>query len=299
LEIVAEQYTDRVTFHGEGAVWWDAWGGLRCVDMLAGDVLQVGADGAVARHHLGAVAAMLRPCRPGLSLVALEREVVLWNEDDGTLTAITGDLVGVGSRLNEGGCSPGGRLFIGSLSYNLSNGGGELFCISPSGRSSVVLPDVTVSNGIGFSPDGSRAYYVDSASGRVDQFTVLPDSEALVERRPFATIDPDHGAPDGLWVDTAGGVWVAIYGGSAVRRYRADGRLDEVVRVPARQVTSCTFGGEDGSTIFITTSRENLRDDEDPLAGCIFTAETGIRGLPVSLFEPTSASPGNKREQEA
>lgn len=289
--IRAAQYTDPVTYHGEGAVWSDTWGGLRCVDMLCGDVLDIPAAGDVVRHRLGSIAAMIRPCGDGLSIVAIERRVALWNERRGTIENLTGPLVGEGSRLNEGTCAPDGSLLIGSLSYDQQPGGGSLFKVGASGESHTVLPSVSISNGIGFSPGGDRAYYVDSALGTIDAFTVTGSGD-LSERRTLVHIPAEDGTPDGIWVDEDGGVWAAMYGGHSVRRYLPDGRLDEVVHVPARQVTSCTFGGPDLSTLYITTSRENLADGEDLLAGSLFSADVGIRGLPVTPFhfDPTAHS---------
>lgn len=280
MAIAAEQFTDRITHHGEGAVWSETWGGLRCVDMLAGDVLAIDANGNLARHHLGTIAAMIRPVRAGLSIVATERSLVLWDERDETITPLTDDFAPEGTRLNEGTCAPDGSLFIGSLAYDFHPGGGALYRYAAAETTASTLSAATISNGIGFSPDGTRVYYVDSARHAIEQFTVTENHE-WVDRRLLASIDEKHGSPDGLWVDEEGAVWVALYGGSAVRRYLPDGTLDEIVTVGARQVTSCTFGG---TALFITTSRENLSDDDDPLAGCLFRAETGIRGLEVLPF---------------
>ncbi len=87
-----------------------------------------------------------------------------------------------------------------------------------------------------------------------------------------------------MTVDEEGGVWVALYRGGAVRRYTPDGVLDEVIEVAAKQVTACTFGGPDHNQLFITTSREGLEPDEDPLAGSLFRAAVGVAGLPVREF---------------
>ena len=90
--------------------------------------------------------------------------------------------------------------------------------------------------------------------------------------------------PDGLAVDAEGGVWVALSNGGVVRRYTADGVLDEVVEVPARKVTACTFGGPRLDQLFITTSREGIAHGNDPLAGSLFVAIVGVTGLPVREF---------------
>jgi sugar lactone lactonase YvrE len=103
-----------------------------------------------------------------------------------------------------------------------------------------------------------------------------------VDRRDFARIDSGH--PDGLCVDAEGGVWVALWGGSAVRRYTADGRLDEVVEVPASRVTACTFGGPGLRELFITTSAEGADRQDEPLAGALFSVEPGVAGMPALPF---------------
>lgn len=286
MAIRAEQFTAPIAYHGEGAVWSSVWGGLRCVDMLAGDVLHIDTDGTVTRHHLGTVAAMIRPCLPGLSVVALERTVAFWNETSGSITPLTAPFVPLGARLNEGTCSPDGSLLIGSLAYDHAPDGGALYRLAATDSAPSMLAKSTISNGIGYSPDGSIVYYVDSAQHTVGRFSV-DENGNWIEHAVLARIDASDGSPDGLWVDVDGGVWVALFGGSSVRRYRPTGELDEIVSVGARQVTSCTFGGPTGSTLFITTSRENLAPEDDPRAGSIFRAETGVRGLDAFAFGQT------------
>jgi sugar lactone lactonase YvrE len=181
-------------------------------------------------------------------------------------------------RMNDGACDQQGRFFCGSMAYGAAPGRGALYRLDPDGTVHPVHSGITISNGIGWSPDGSRAYYVDSGTGRVD--VCSPD---LVERRPFVTVPETTGTPDGLTVDADGGVWVALWGGSAVHRYSPDGELDQVVSLPVAQVSSCAFGGEDLDTLFITTSREGLSDPE-PAAGALFAVQPGTKGLPTLTF---------------
>jgi sugar lactone lactonase YvrE len=145
-----------------------------------------------------------------------------------------------------------------------------------------VLAGVTVSNGLDWSPDGSLAYYDDTATHRVDVFDYDRDA-GLTGRRPFVQM-PDDGNPDGLTVDAEGGVWVALYGSGVVHRYTPAGVLDDVVEVPTAQVTACTFGGPRLDQLFVTTSREGLAPGDDPLAGSLFRTDVGIAGLPVREF---------------
>mgnify|MGYP002716929000 FL=1 len=97
-------------------------------------------------------------------------------------------------------------------------------------------------------------------------------------------IPEDAGHPDGLTVDAEGGIWTALNGGSAVHRYSPEGELTEVIELPFRQITACTFGGPDLDRLFITTSRENLPDDEEPAAGSIYAVEPGVRGMQPLAF---------------
>jgi sugar lactone lactonase YvrE len=276
----AEQVTGPVAYHAEGPVWSASWGGLRWVDMLAGDVLSMREDGGVDRQHVGEVAAVLRPRRGGGAVIGVQRGFAL-EDPDGTLNHLEPLWSDPDLRMNEGGCDPDGRFYCGSMAYDQRPGAGSLYRLDPDGSVRVVLTDVTISNGLEWSPDGTLAYYVDTPTGRVDVFDYDTD-RGLTGRRPFA--HPDTGNPDGLTVDAEGGVWVALYGGAAVHRYTPDGRLDETVELPTPNVTACTLGGPDLGRLYITTSAENLDRAAEPLAGSLFAVDVGVHGRPVREF---------------
>jgi len=183
----------------------------------------------------------------------------------------------------EGGCDPDGRFNCGSMAYDKRAGAASLYRLAPSGEVEVVIDGVTISNGLEGSPDGSRAYYADTATGRVDVFDYEREA-ALCDRRPFVTLDAETEHPDGLTVDGEGGVWVALNGAGVVRRYSAAGVLDDVVEVPVAKVTACTFGGRELDEIYITTSQEGSRPGTAPMAGALFRASVGVRGRPVREF---------------
>jgi sugar lactone lactonase YvrE len=275
----AEQVTGPVAHHAEGPVWSAAWGGLRWVDMLAGDVLSLADDGTVGRRHVGAVAAVLRPRRGGGAVIGVERGFAL-EEPDGSLTTLDPVWADDGVRMNEGGCDPDGRFYCGSMAYDQRPGRAALYRLDPDGSVHDVFGGVTISNGLEWSPDGSLAYYDDTPTHRTDVFDWSAET-GLTERRPFVRFADDE-QPDGLTVDAEGGVWIAFYGGSAVRRYTADGRLDAVIELPTPNVTACTFGGPDLDQLFITTSAQGR--EGDPVAGSVFRADVGVRGLPVREF---------------
>jgi sugar lactone lactonase YvrE len=275
----AEQITGVVAYHGEGPVWSSRWGGLRWVDMLAGDVLSLTADGGVERRHVAEVAAALRPRRRGGAVIGVERGFAL-EEPDGTVSLLDEVWTNPSVRMNEGGCDPDGRFYCGSMAYDQRPGAASLYRLDPDGSVHVVLEGLTVSNGLEWSPDGSLAYHNDTATHAISVYSYDRDA-GLIGRRVFATLEF---RPDGLTVDAEGGVWTALSDGGAVRRYGPDGRLDAVIEVPARKVTACTFGGDLLDELFITTSREGLAPDEDPLAGALFRTIPGVTGLPVREF---------------
>ncbi len=275
----AEPVTGPVAFHGEGPVWSPRWGGLRWVDMLAGDVLSLAADGSVSRRHVGDVAAVVRPRTQGGAVIGIERGFAL-EAADGSLERLGELWSDRGLRMNEGGCDPDGRFYCGSMADDQAPGAAALHRLDPDGSTRVVLDGVTVSNGLEWSPDGSLAYYDDTPTGRIAVFDYDRDA-GLHHRRTFADVD---GSPDGLTVDVEGGVWVAVFDRGVVQRYTPEGRLDAVVEVPVRQVTACTFGGERLDELYVTTSREGLPEGEDPLAGSLFRVVPGVAGLPVREF---------------
>lgn len=274
-----EQLTEPLAFHGEGPVWSDAWGELRYVDMLAGDLHRVDvATGAVRRDHVADVLAAIRPRAGGGMVAAVERGFALFDEDgaEHELGPLWSD---AGVRMNDGGCDPDGRFYGGSMAYDNRTGAGSLYRLNADGAVSVVLSGVSISNGLAWSPDHSLAYYADTETGRVDVFDYR-DGE-LRARRPFVRIDGALGAPDGLCVDSEGAVWVALWQGGAVHRYRPEGTLDGRVELPVTQVTACTFGGPGGDELYITTSRQDVPAGEQPEAGAVFRYRPDVRGLPV------------------
>lgn len=274
-----ENVTGPQAFHAEGPVWHPGWGGLRYVDLMAGDLLTLTGDG-VTRRHVGTVAAFVRPRRDGGFVVALEHALALADDEHSELRVMRPVVTDSAVRFNDGTCSPDGTLYGGTMAYEQTPGAGTLYRFGATlDAAEPIETGVTVSNGIGFSPDGTLAYYADTPTGRIDVFDNVDDR--LGQRRPFV----DTGAnPDGLCVDAEGGVWVACYGDSQVRRYGADGRLEAVVEVPVTNVTACTFGGDDLATLYITTTRENVPEGEQPDAGSVFATRTGVRGLPVAPY---------------
>jgi len=188
-----------------------------------------------------------------------------------------------GIRFNDAGVDPAGRVWVGSMHMTEAEPVGELYRLDAGGRLNPVVKNVTVSNGLGWSPDGSRMYYADSPLRRVDVFDYDPATGEAFARRAFADLSEAEGVPDGLTVDADGCVWVAMWGGSALRRFTADGQPDAVLPVPVSQPTSCAFGGPGLADLYITSARVGLTDDQlaaQPLAGRLLHVRPGPVGLP-------------------
>jgi sugar lactone lactonase YvrE len=191
-----------------------------------------------------------------------------------------------GNRMNDGKCDSRGRFWAGSWTIDLTPDG-ALYRLDTDGTVSRLLEPVTCSNGIGWSPDDSLMYYIDSTTYRVDVFDYDSDSGAIAGRRPLVEIPELHGMPDGLTVDADGCIWVCLWGGSAIRRYDPAGRLDMVISLPTANVTSCTFGGRDLGDLYITSAREDLDERAlaaQPEAGSLFVCRPGPTGLQPNAF---------------
>jgi len=158
-----------------------------------------------------------------------------------------------------------------------------LYRLNPDWSVEVVLKNVTVSNGLEWSPDNLRVYYNDTATYQISVFD-YDIEEGLTRRRVFVDLSEESKRPDGLTVDAEGGVWVALSNGGVVRRYTSAGALDGIIEVPVDKVTACTFGGPRLDHLFITTSREGVAHGSDLFAGSLFRAIVGVIGLPAREF---------------
>ncbi|MEU6472088.1 SMP-30/gluconolactonase/LRE family protein [Streptomyces massasporeus] len=260
---------------GEGPTWDAATGRLLWIDIL-GSRLHTYAPAtgrrAVRRteQHIGAV----KP-RAGGGLVLNLRDGIGLLDPDGGFRWLHHEPV-PGRRANDAAVAPDGTLWTGTMRYDEAPGGGTLSRVTGDGSVDVVLDDVAVSNGTGWSPDGRLMYYVDSPTRRVDVFDHADGR--ITGRRTLAEIEEGAGFPDGLTVDAEGCVWVALWQGSAVRRYTPDGALDRVIELPVPLVTACAFGGADLSDLYITTARVGLTEPP-ALAGSLFVVPGAGKGL--------------------
>lgn len=268
--------------HGEGPCWDDQTGTLWWVDIVGGAVHRsdpaTGADEVIEiGQPVGALA-----CRTGGGLV-LAVEHGFATLDAGTARPLVTVVDDPNVRFNDGKADPAGRFLAGTMAYDAIPGAGALFRFEPDGSVALVLDGLTISNGLAWTPDAGTMYFIDSPTQQVRAYDYDPDSGTAANPRTVVDIPASDGLPDGMTIDADGCLWVALFGGGTVRRYRPDGRCDKVVNLPVSQVTSCAFGGPDLRQLFITTSPYKL-DDVQPHAGAVFCYDASVGGLPTDRY---------------
>lgn len=280
---------------GEGSRWHSSSGELLWVDITAGRLFREYVDDAgnltrVATHDVSMPLGAVAPVAAIGGWVLAAGHGFAYLPALGGLQVVAETDAGAGMRMNDGACDGRGRFWAGAVAHDLAPGASSLYRLDGDGSVSAVLRGLTISNGIGWSPDGSTMYLADSGPGCIFAFDFDEPTGELSSRRVLIQLGDVEGVPDGLTVDDEGCLWVAVYGGSEVRRYSPFGDLLERVPVPAQQVTSCCFGGSAGTTLFVTTARERFGEHESreqPLAGSVFAVPTSVTAPAVAEFQPT------------
>lgn len=280
LNVNVEVVLDARATLAEGPIWDSRVACLRWLDIPVCQVHEfdpaTGKDEYfTAAERVGSVAAR----RAGGLVLATESGFVTCGVDGSQPTLVHRvDTDPPGGRLNDGKADRWGRFWAGTMMAGTPKAG-ALYRLDPDGSLHTMVTGVSVSNGLGWSPDGSKMYYVDTPTGGVDVFDHDPETRAVSRRRRL--IDITRGRPDGLTVDADGCIWVGLFNGWAIQRITPDGRCDMTIEVPAQYVTSCGFGGNDLATLYITTGRRQLTATEladQPHAGAIFALDPGVKG---------------------
>lgn len=256
------------------------------MDVFNGEIVAVQSSEVLARYKVPSpVATVIRRRSSGGFIVATENGLTASDETLTSFEYIVDLFYDPSCRTNDGGCDPSGGFVIGSMAYDERPGAGTLYRVGPDGHVVELLSSVSISNGVQWSADGRRAYYIDTPTRRVDVFDIDPLTGAWSGRRTHIAVDDGPGFPDGMAIDEEDGLWVALWGGGAVNHYDASGRLVETIAVPGvTRVSSCAFGGDRRDELYITTSRLGLLDDREPTAGAIFIAAVRSRGPIPAAF---------------
>lgn len=191
-------------------------------------------------------------------------------------------------RFNDGKCDEKGRFWAGTTSFFEERNNAKLYCLGQDLSVKETLGNITVSNGLGWSPDNKVMYYIDSPKREIYAFDYDLETGSISNRRVVIDFHGQHANPDGMTVDEEGMLWIAHWGGHQVSRWNPQtGSKIDSIPVPVSRVTSCVFGGKDLNELYITTARIGMDDDqlkEEPLAGALFKMKLDIKGLPTHCF---------------
>lgn len=270
---------------GESPVWDEASDVLWWVDWSGGTVFRSDVRaGASVSFDVGAdVAAVALTTSSGVVLAQSHGFTALDPTSGAVRTIANAEAADSPTRMCDAKPDPEGRFWGGTTALDGVSPVGGLYVLERDGRVRRVLDNVAVSNGLGWSPDHTTFYYIDSATQRVDAFDFDAAAGSISNRRMLVAVPPEEGMPDGLCVDGEGGVWVALWDGWQVRRYTPDGDLDVIVELPVARPTCCAFGGKDLSDLFITTAEPDSAEEREaqPLAGRVFAVRQDIAGRPA------------------
>jgi sugar lactone lactonase YvrE len=283
---------------GEGIFWCSVERALYWVDVPMPSYLHRW-DPRTGDHRTWAMPEMITSLAKrddGSLLVASHRGLNVFDSGKGALLRIASpEVERLENRANDGGVDRKGRFWFGTMLNNIAPDGayldisqstGVLYKVEPGLRIVPMDGGVGISNAICWSPDDCRMYFADTLLGLIHVYDFDLELGAISNKRVFAKID-GHGYPDGATVDAEGFVWNARWEGGCVVRFAPDGGVDAVVTIPANRVTCCTFGGDDLETLYVTTSRLHLTEQQlatQPQAGGVFALKPGVKGLPRPTF---------------
>ena len=272
---------------GESPLWHPLEKRLYWVDIPAGRLFRFDpATGKSEQVYQGKIVGGFTIQQDGALLLFMEKGgVATWR--DGDLRYIIDEIPEEReNRFNDVIADPAGRVFCGTMPLDhdrVPERLGRLYRLDTDGSITVVVENVGISNGIGFTPDRKRMYYTDTINESIELFDYDVKTGSISSRRVFVDMRRGEGRPDGLTVDAQGYVWSARYRGWSVFRYSPEGVEERRVPLPASNVTSVVFGGEDYTDLYITTAGGDNRAENGPGAGALFRVNFGIQGVPEFL----------------
>lgn len=269
---------------GEGPVWDARTGTLYWIDILN---RRIYANGDILLELDETIGCLALRRSGGLILT---RRLSFWTLDLNPvrttfLSALTGEPSN--NRFNDGKCDPRGRFLAGTMDLGESEPNGSLHSFD--GKSVTrLLGGVTISNGLTWSPDYKTFYYIDTPTRTVRAFDYDLETGAVASPREAVRVPESLGWPDGMTSDMQGNLWIAMWDGAQVTKWDPhSGQLLERIPVPARNVSSCAFGGRNMNELYITSARKDLDEQklrQYPLTGGVFRLETKVEGMPAFEF---------------
>jgi len=275
---------------GEGPVWLEDEGVFYWVDITAKQIRfhnpETGEQRTIQLSQLIGAAV---PDHNGNLICAIESgfyKLSIASEQLIEIKLVEGHLTN--NRFNDGKCDRTGRFWAGTMSMIGEAEAGALYCLERDGTVKKAVERVSISNGISWSSDDTKMYYIDTSTRKIQQFDYDAETGNISGQKVIISIPAEQGYPDGMTIDAEGMIWVAHWGGSCISRWNpATGEQLEVVELPATNITSCCFGGENLDQLFITSAREGLSEEhlrQEQFAGSCFLYTPGVQGLSVQRY---------------
>lgn len=224
-------------------------------------------------------------------LVTVEEGYAFANLLTGSLTLIGNPYAHQAVIFNDGKCDREGRFWSGTAAKDWQSPIGVLFQLSADLKFKPMDKGFILSNGIGFSPDNKYLYFSDSSAHTIYRYDFDLSSGAITNKKAFIIIPDSEGLPDGMTVDAQGNLWVAMWDGWSINRYDPQGKKIDSIKLPIPRPTSVAFGDRDLSTLYITSARIGLSEEQlklSPLSGSLFAMQTSFKGLPEPYFKVNS-----------
>lgn len=222
-------------------------------------------------------------------LLALQGELAIFNLNSATCTALVDiDKNIPQNRCNDGGCDEQGRMWIGTMDVHCKEGAGSLYRVGTDLQVQQVVNDLTIPNGIAWSADKTRMYFIETMSRSVRSYIFNKETGDVFYEAIAVKIPDNMGFPDGMCIDAEGMLWIALYSGGAVSRWNPQtGQLLQKIELPVPNVTNCCFSGDNLDELFVTTARENLTEQQlqqYPQSGDVFKITgLGVTGTKVNV----------------
>ena len=270
---------------GEGPVWHEERKSCFWVDIEDNRLFEYVLKERRARcWKLNHKITLVIPCSRDMVLLALKGGIAKFHLEKNELTWLLDiEKEQEQHRCNDGRCDPKGRLWVGTLHMQFEEGTGSLYCIDERLNMKKKLNGLTISNGMAWSPDHTRFYFIDSPAQTIQQFLFDEEKGDIVSEKIAVHIPKEMGSPDGMTIDEEGMLWVAHYGGFGVYRWNPlNGQLLATIRIPVPNVTSCAFVGENRDQLLITSALQELSEEDlakYPQSGNVFIAHPGVKGL--------------------
>lgn len=275
---------------GESPAWDEQDALLYWVDILAGRVHCYNPwDKTDHAIDVGEMVGCLAPARHNRLILGLKSGFATFDLSTQKLTHLHNPEPHLpNNRFNDGKCDPAGRFLAGSMDMTEKDPSGALYAYQPDGTLKTLLSGARISNGLAWSPDYRTFYYIDTPTSVVMAYDYDVATGNVANPRVAVTVPPALGWPDGMTSDSQGMLWVALWGGAAITRWDPrTGNLLAKYPIPARQVTSCVFGGPNLDELYVTSARVGLGTSNltaYPHSGGLFRLTVGVTGMPTFWF---------------